>query len=106
MRKAKVYILGVEAGELVQNSLSDYEFTYNDSYIQNDRLPALCLNMPKSTSCYKSASLFPIFSNMLSEGVNRRLQSQYLKIDEQDDFSILLSTANYDTIGGVTIQEI
>ena len=36
---------------------------------------------------------------MLSEGVNRKLQSTHLKIDENDNFSLLAATAQYDTIG-------
>ena len=43
---------------------------------------------------------------MLSEGENRKLQSQLLHIDADDDFSILLATAQYDTIGAVTIKPI
>ena len=41
---------------------------------------------------------------MLSEGANRKLQSQLLKIDERDDFGIMLATAQYDTIGAVTVK--
>ena len=49
---------------------------------------------------------FPFFSNLLSEGENRKFQSAVLKIDENDDFGILLATANYDTIGCVTVKPI
>jgi serine/threonine-protein kinase HipA len=41
---------------------------------------------------------------MLSEGANRKLQSQLLHIDEHDDFGIMLATAQFDTIGAVTIK--
>ena len=43
---------------------------------------------------------------MLSEGVNRQLQTRYLKIDEHDYFGLLLATAKTDTIGAITISEI
>jgi serine/threonine-protein kinase HipA len=43
---------------------------------------------------------------MLSEGVNRQLQSRYLKIDEKDYFGLLLATATTDTIGAITVSEI
>jgi serine/threonine-protein kinase HipA len=43
---------------------------------------------------------------MLSEGANRQLQSTMLHIDENDDFGILLATAQNDTIGAVTIQPV
>jgi len=41
---------------------------------------------------------------MLSEGVNRRLQSRQLKIDENDHFGLLLATAQYDTIGAISVK--
>ena len=40
---------------------------------------------------------------MLSEGDNRALQAGRLKIDPDDDFSILAATATYDTPGSVTV---
>lgn len=43
---------------------------------------------------------------MLSEGENRKLQSQLLHIDAEDDFGILLATARYDTIGAVTTNPV
>jgi serine/threonine-protein kinase HipA len=41
---------------------------------------------------------------MLSEGANREMQSRMLRIDEKDDFGILLATAQYDTIGAITVK--
>jgi serine/threonine-protein kinase HipA len=43
---------------------------------------------------------------MLSEGVNRKLQSTQLRIDEEDNFGLLMTTAQYDTIGAVTVKPI
>lgn len=60
--------------------------------------------MPVRKDPYVSDSLFPYFFNMLSEGANRKLQSQLLHIDEHDDFGIMLATAQFDTIGAVTIK--
>jgi len=50
--------------------------------------------------------LFPFFFNMLSEGENREIQSQILHINKNDDFGILMETAQYDTIGSVIIKPI
>lgn len=58
------------------------------------------------TEPYRSAHLFPYFFNMLSEGANRQMQSLLLHIDETDDFGIMLATAQYDTIGAVTVKPI
>jgi serine/threonine-protein kinase HipA len=40
---------------------------------------------------------------MLSEGVNRALQSRTLQIDEQNYFGLLLATGSTETIGAVRI---
>lgn len=52
----------------------------------------------------RSAYLFPFFSNMLSEGRNRIVQSRMLHIDENDHFGILLATAQTDVAGAVTVK--
>jgi serine/threonine-protein kinase HipA len=43
---------------------------------------------------------------MLSEGVNRKLQSKHLKIDVEDNFGLLAATAQCDTIGVITVKPI
>jgi len=43
---------------------------------------------------------------MLSEGVNRKLQCTQLKIDEEDNFGLLMAIAQFDTIGAVTVKPI
>jgi HipA-like protein len=106
MRKANVYRNGELVGVLTQFAPNDYEFRYNDNWFANGELPAISLTMPKSLQVYKSEYLFPFFFNMLSEGVNRQLQTRHLKIDEKDYFGLLLATAKTDTIGAITISEI
>jgi HipA-like protein len=43
---------------------------------------------------------------MLSEGVNRRVQSRRWHIDKADDFGLLAATATVDTIGAITVKRI
>ena len=102
MRQGKVYVNGTEAGILQEDDSGRYTFSYNDDY----KGRSVCLSMPLRNEEYKSDYLFPFFFNMLSEGANRKLQSQLLHIDEYDDFGILLATAQTDTIGAVTIKPI
>ena len=90
----------------MQNTPQDYEFRYDESYMSNPTLPALSLNMPKTQSVYHAKHLFPVFSNMLAEGYNRRLQTGTMRIDENDDFSLLAATAQYDTIGAITVSPV
>ena len=106
MRKANVYKNGKLVGVLTQFSVNEYEFRYDDNWFVNSDLPSVSLTMPKNSQVYKSEYLFPFFFNMLSEGVNRQLQTRQLKIDEKDYFGLLLGTAKTDTIGAITISEI
>jgi serine/threonine-protein kinase HipA len=102
MRECKVYVHDVEAGLLQETDDREYVFTYHDEY-QGD---PVCLAMPVRQKVYRSDHLFPYFFNMLSEGANRQVQSTLLHIDEKDDFGIMLATAQYDTIGAVTVKPI
>ena len=104
MSRLSVYIKGIYAGELEKKGAQGYVFTYDEAYRTDSGLPALCLNMPKSQAVYESERLFPVFANMLAEGYNRRLQSRTMRIDENDDFALLAATAQYDTIGAITVR--
>ncbi len=106
MRKAEVYRNGVLAGFLTEESPGNFVFRYNEAYFNDPSKPAISLTLPKTQKEYFSKYLFPFFFNMLSEGVNRKLQSVQLRIDEEDHFGLLLKTAQYDTIGAVTIHEV
>ena len=103
MRSAEVYRNKQFVGVLSKLTDNIYEFRYNDEWYYNSDLPPVSLTMPKSKQGYTSEQLFPFFFNMLSEGVNRKLQSRQLKIDEKDHFSLLLATASTDTIGAIRI---
>ncbi|MDR0559192.1 MAG: HipA N-terminal domain-containing protein [Prevotellaceae bacterium] len=106
MRAAQIYRNGILAGVLIEESRKSYVFRYEDSYFIDSKQPAVSLTLPKTAQEYHSRFLFPFFSNMLSEGSNRRLQSLLLKIDENDDFGLLLETAQIDTVGAVTVKKI
>lgn len=105
MRRGKVYYNDLLAGTLTEADDGRYTFHYDDAYFQNARLPAISVTLPKTKQHHTSTLLFPFFFNMLSEGMNRRLQSRALKIDENDHFGLLLKTAAHETIGAITVKE-
>jgi len=104
MRKAAVYRNGELAGLLEEDDARHYVFRYTDGWWADSSKPAISLTLPKTQQEYRSPYLFPFFFNLLSEGVNRRLQCTQLKIDENDHFGLLLATAQYDTVGAVTVK--
>lgn len=106
MRAMEIYRNGTLVGTLTEETRQRYIFRYNDNYFTDASKPAISLTLPKTQKEYSSEFLFPFFFNMLSEGVNRKLQSTQLKIDEADSFGLLAATAQYDTIGAVTVRPI
>ncbi|MEI8053873.1 MAG: HipA N-terminal domain-containing protein [Bacteroidota bacterium] len=104
MRKAAIYRNGVLAGILTEVDRQHFVFKYDDTYFQEAIQPAISLTLPKNQKEYNSEFLFPFFFNMLSEGVNRKLQCTQLRIDEEDNFGLLLATAQFDTIGAITVK--
>lgn len=106
MRAIEIYRNGTLAGTLTEENRQHFVFRYDDNYFNDASKPAISLTLPKTQKEYNSEFLFPFFFNMLSEGVNRKLQSTQLRIDEEDNFGLLMATAQYDTIGAVTIKPI
>lgn len=106
MRRCEVYVHGIKAGILTELDNHEYVFEYDKTYLTGNENPPVCLNMPLRTEAYHAKSLFPFFFNLLSEGENRKMQAQLLHIAPEDDFGILMATAQTDTIGAVTVKPI
>lgn len=104
MRQGAVYYNGKLAGLLTEDDNKHFVFKYDDLYFQDDRMPAISLTLPKTNQEIHATYLFPFFYNMLAEGVNKKLQSRQLQIDEEDAFGLLLATASLDTIGAITVN--
>jgi HipA-like protein len=104
MRLALVYRNGELVGRLTEDDQRQYWFIYDPLWLRDASKPPLSLTMPKTETPYQSEILFPFFYNLLSEGANRKLQSHALQIDGNDHFGYLLATAQYDTIGAITVK--
>jgi HipA-like protein len=106
MRQAKIFRNKQLLGILTEENQQSYVFRYEDSWFQDTTKPAISLTLPKRQQEYRSNYLFPFFFNMLSEGVNKQLQCRQLQIDENDSFGLLVATAQFDTIGAITVKNI
>lgn len=107
MRRCEIFVHGIKAGILTESQNHDeYRFEYEADYLADSNNEPVCLAMPLRAEAYTSHRLFPFFFNMLSEGENRKMQSALLRIDEDDDFGLLLATAKVDTIGAVTVNQL
>lgn len=105
MRAAHVLYNGRQAGTLSKSG-SIYRFEYDKAYLASPGSRPVSLTLPLREAPYESETLFPVFTNRLSEGANKTMQSRLLKIDENDYFGLLLATAAGDSIGPLTIKEI
>lgn len=106
MRQANVYCRGVLAGSLSKSRDGRYRFQYAPEFLNEPKCPAISLTFPKQEAPFESPVLFPFFFGLLSEGEDRAVQCQVLKIDEDDHFTRLLKTCGAETIGGVTVREV
>lgn len=103
MRQARVFFKDEEAGRLKQLDDGSFEFFYTNLWLQNSDKPPISPTLPKTTEVYRSQHLFPFFHNMLPEGTNREQVCFHWRIDDSDNFGILLTTAKHDTIGAVRV---
>ena len=99
-----VYNNELVAGIIEKDSTDSYVFRYDDKYFVNPANPPISLTLAKNRQEYHSNKMFPFFYGLLSEGVNKDIQCRLFKIDENDDFTRLLLTTRYDTIGAITVK--
>ena len=105
MRIANIYNNHILAGQLIESE-GTYTFVYDDYYYNDTSRAAISLTLPKTEKEYHSENLFPFFANLLSEGVNKQVQLKRYRLDEEDLFGLLLRTAQYDSIGSITVKEV
>ena len=106
MRKVNVYYGETYAGQLVEFSKGSYEFTYDDTFLSDSSTPPVSVNMPKSKKVYHADKIFPVFTNMLPEGANRRALCRLMKVDETDFFGMLEMICGMDAIGKFVLRKV
>ncbi len=106
MRKAKILYKNQEAGMLTQHDDGSFTFKYDSSWINDITKPAISLTLPKSNQEYHSDFLFPFFYNMLPEGSNKQIVCKLNRLDLNDYFGLLLTTAKNDNIGAIRVIKI
>jgi len=98
-----IYKGDMKAGELWVDD-EGYHFEYDDDFIEDQSTRPISVNMTKNQKSFHSRELFPYFKSILSEGENRKQRCKALSIDPTDDWSLLVLTCQYDTIGAITVK--
>lgn len=106
MRQAKVLFKDQETGVLTQHDDGSFTFCYNDTWLTDNNKPAISLTLPKIKQPFHAPFLFPFFFNMLPEGSNKQVVCKLNRIDTNDYFGLLITTAKTDSIGAVTLVKI
>lgn len=103
MRSAKILFRNEEAGILIQHDDGSFLFRYHDAWIADQNKPGIGLTLPKTKQEFHSKYLFPFFFNMLPEGSNKQVVCKLNRIDQDDYFGLLITTAKNDSIGAVRV---
>lgn len=100
MKKAKIFVDGILAGELQEISRGKhYRFVYQDDYTGS----SVSLEMPTDRAVYDYDRFPPFFEGLLPEGVMLEGLLRQTKIDRQDLLSQLI-TVGGDLVGNVTVE--
>ena len=102
MKKAKIFVQGVEAGVLSEvKKGSEYEFEYLKDYNGLE----VSITMPKNVKVYRFDTFPSFFDGLLPEGIQLEGLLKIKKIDKNDFFSQLIAVGE-DLVGVVTVKEI
>jgi serine/threonine-protein kinase HipA len=102
MRRAKVYVKGIEAGTLTEvEKGKEYLFEYLDGY--NDL--EVSRTLPIKEKSFRFNRFPPFFDGLLPEGIQLEGLLKIKKIDKNDYFSQLMAVGE-DMVGAVTVKEI
>ena len=101
MRKAKIFVKGVEAGALTElRQGKEYVFEYLNEY---DGM-AISRTMPTNVRVYQFDKFPPFFDGLLPEGIQLEGLLKIRKIDKNDLLSQLMAVGE-DLVGVVTVKE-
>ena len=101
-RQAQVFLHGQVVG-ILEELEGGFRFTYQPEWLQPGSRP-VSASLPVRAEPYWSKRLFPFFQGLLSEGELRRIQARNARLDETDDFGLLLATCTDDAAGAVTAR--
>jgi serine/threonine-protein kinase HipA len=100
MKKAKVFVNGVLAGELQEIEKSrNYLFIYLEDY----KGPSVSLEMPLTKLSYEYSKFPPFFEGLLPEGMMLEGLLRQTKLDRNDLMGQLIAVGG-DLVGNVTVE--
>lgn len=101
MRKVKVLVNNIFAGELEEINQNNYRFIYVEDY----QGPPVSLTMPIDKAVYEFNQFPPFFDGLLPEGAQLEALLRHYKLDKKDYLGQLLQVGN-DLVGAITIEQV
>jgi len=102
MRKAKVFVNGMDAGILTETKQgAEYTFEYHEGYDGLEVSRTMLISQKK----YTYTGFPPFFEGLLPEGIQLEGLLKLNKIDRNDLFSQLIAVGE-DVVGVVTVKEL
>lgn len=102
-RRAIVRLDGRRVGELVESEAGNIvTFRYDEAWLASPDAVPVSLTLPLSSEAWVASGLHPFFQNLLPEGWLRSLAVAKLRVDDTDDFGLLLATGA-DCAGAVEV---
>ncbi len=105
MRQAIVKYNNIQAGVLKELDTGEYEFTYDEQYVQNHAELFIVFQMPVTKNSYRSKRLFPFFDGLIPEGWLLTIAAESWRINKNDRMGLLLACCQ-NTIGAVSVHPI
>lgn len=101
MRVADVFVNDVKAGQLIEHSMYDCEFKYDENYNGSP----VSLTLPISKRQYRFTSFPAFFEGLLPEGIQLEALLKDRKINRGDLFGQLM-VCGADCVGAVSVREV
>ena len=102
MRSADIYYNNTLAGVLVETNDGEFEFAYNEVYVEKHPDQFITFTMPVRKEVYKEKRLFPFFEGLIPEGWLLEIASKSWKINRNDRMGLLLVCCR-NCIGAVSV---
>ncbi len=102
MRKAKVFVSGILAGEL-QEIIKNTQYCF--VYLEGYKGESVSLTMPISQNVYQFNRFPPFFEGLLPEGMMLEGLLRLNKIDRNDFMSQIIAVGQ-DLVGNVTVEAV
>jgi len=105
MRQAIIKYNNIHAGILRELDSGEYEFVYDELYIQNYPDLFITFKMPVTSLPCRSKRLFPFFDGLIPEGWLLKIASESWRINEKDRMGLLLACCQ-NAIGAVSVHPV